>query len=184
LTVCDEETYTCEVIELDLDKATPEYLDHAYEHIEEVEQEYKPASEPVLIDPASVGADEDDVCWLEDIIVGVDGYGQEIIESEVFCAAGDELYVEPVYVDYEEPVYEEPKYEEPKYEEPKKEEPKKEEPKKEEPVAMEAAPAYEEPEYPSLPSLPKPSYQGAPQQLKQRPAPKAKRGFPSKSLYY
>ena len=173
LTVCDEETYTCEVIELDLDKATPEYLDHAYEHIEEVEQEYKPASEPVLIDPASVGADADDVCWLEDIVVGIDGYGQDIVESEVFCAAGDDLYVEPVYVDYEEPVYEEPKKEEPKYEAPVE--------KKAEP--MQAPPVYAEPAYPSLPSLPKPSY-GGPKGLKQRPAPKAKRGFPSKSLHF
>lgn len=58
--------------------------------------------DPVIIDPYSVGAGDDDVCWLEDIIVGQDYKGQAIVESEVFCADADDLYAQPL-VDMVEP---------------------------------------------------------------------------------
>lgn len=100
LTICDDETNTCDVVSLDLTSpyVDPAYVDHAYEEIEACDAAYPHASvgEPMLIDPLSVGADADDVCWLEDVIVGSDMYGDAIIESEVFCADAGDLYVEPL----------------------------------------------------------------------------------------
>ena len=105
VTICDDDTYQCDVVALDLNYADDEYVEHAQEEIEETLDalDYEPASEPILIDPLSVGADEDDVCWLEDIIVGMDDYGNEIVESEIFCVDGDDVYAEPVDVEEEDP---------------------------------------------------------------------------------
>ena len=106
VTVCDEDTYTCDVVALTLDDP---YLDQGYvEHVED-EIDYaaqamphESLGEPMIIDPLSVGANADDVCWLEDIIVGNDYKGDAIVETEVFCADSGDLYVDPL-VDYAEP---------------------------------------------------------------------------------
>ena len=108
ITVCDDETYTCDVVALNLDSPAldPAYVDHAYEEIDYAAEAYphESASEPTLIDPLSVGANEDDVCWLEDLIIGTDSYGNDMVETEVFCAAADDLYVEPL-ANYQEDSY-------------------------------------------------------------------------------
>lgn len=106
VTVCDEDTYTCDVVALNLDDP---YLDQGYvEHVDD-EIDYaakamphESLGEPMIVDPLSVGANADDVCWLEDIIVGSDYKGDAIVETEVFCADAGDLYVEPL-VDYMEP---------------------------------------------------------------------------------
>jgi hypothetical protein len=106
VTICDDETYVCDVIALNLDSPDLDsaYLEHVYDEVDYAQDAYPHESygEPVIVDPASVGAQENDICWVEDVIVGTDMYGKNIVESEVFCAAGEELYVEPLS-NYQEP---------------------------------------------------------------------------------
>ena len=104
VTVCDSETKTCNVITIDLDDdyVDPGYADYAKQEIGYAEEHmpYEHVSAPIIVDPISVGAEADDVCWLEDIIVGVDYNGDAIVETEVFCADGESLYMNEYTEDY------------------------------------------------------------------------------------
>lgn len=115
VTVCDEVTDVCNLFEIDLlpndgdmtGMATPVDTFYAPEDYEEVQETItkaemlmpmEPQSDPVLVDPLAVGADENDVCWLEDILVDVEYNGEPVVETEIFCVDGDTgmIYSEPV----------------------------------------------------------------------------------------
>lgn len=134
VTVCDEVTDVCNLFEIDLEGGegnelaepidtfyAPSDYKKAQEAVTFVEEHIPQpvVSEPVLVNPVAVGADEDDVCWLEDIIVDYTNEGAPVVDTEVFCVDADDgqVYMQPLSQEMEEflmpEILEEPLFQQP-----------------------------------------------------------------------